>query len=71
MNDRTEFACDFLRVALSLLDDDEALMAAAMISGALDILERRPDPVNYQYKGPGKPLAFARPGGWRHVRSCA
>lgn len=38
----TQDACrarDLLRIALELLEDDEALVAAAMISGAINVLD--------------------------------
>ncbi|WP_159979581.1 MULTISPECIES: hypothetical protein [unclassified Novosphingobium] len=63
-------ARDLLRMSLDLLDDEESLTAVAMISGALDLLERRAEP------------AALRPAmGWQHLaqrlpagggcRSCA
>lgn len=37
-NDATR-ARDLLRIALELLEDDDSLVAAAMISGAINVLE--------------------------------
>lgn len=39
------YARDLLKVALELLDDEESLTAVAMISGAIDMLDRRAIPV--------------------------
>ncbi|WP_148649513.1 hypothetical protein [Novosphingobium barchaimii] len=63
-------ARDLLRMSLNLLDDDESLTAVAMISGALDLLERRAEPaalrpaMAWQHLSQLQPLA----GG---CRSCA
>ncbi|WP_232495834.1 hypothetical protein [Novosphingobium kaempferiae] len=37
-------ARDLLRIALELLEDDESLVAAAMISGAINVLEGNTSP---------------------------
>jgi len=44
-NESSRYARDLLRAAIDLLDDDESLTAVAMISGALDVLDRRAEPV--------------------------
>lgn len=43
-NEASRYARDLLQVALELLDDEESLTAAAMISGAIEMLERRAIP---------------------------
>ncbi len=44
-NESSHYARELLRTAIDLLDDDESLTAVAMISGALDVLDRRAEPV--------------------------
>jgi hypothetical protein len=39
-NETSRYACDLLRAALDLLDDESSLAAMAMISGAINVLER-------------------------------
>ena len=68
--DATRYACDLLRIALDLLDDEESLAAAAMISGAIDVIERKTAPVpirpgmNWVRLGPSR-------GARSECRSCA
>ncbi len=69
-NEASLYARDLLRITLDLLDDDESLTAVAMIAGALDVLERKAEPV-----------AMRTDVSWRHMahhqvqmghsRSCA
>ncbi|WP_404476313.1 hypothetical protein [Novosphingobium sp. BL-52-GroH] len=69
-NEASRYARDLLRIAIDLLDDEESLTAVAMISGAIDVLERRAEPVilgrnvNWQHNA-------HRRGGLSNCRSCA
>ncbi|HUD27952.1 MAG TPA: hypothetical protein VMQ93_03710 [Novosphingobium sp.] len=44
MNDPKLYARDLLRIAVDLLGDEESLAAAAMISGAIEVLDGRAEP---------------------------
>lgn len=63
-------ARDLLRISLNLLDDDESLTAVAMISGALDLLERRAEPAALRPTMAWHHLAKLQPAGG-DCRSCA
>lgn len=63
-------ACDLLRFALDLLQDEDALIASAMIEGALDVLERNARPAEV-IQGNFASLVTLRPNDAHAYRSCA
>lgn len=69
MTEDTSRARDLLRIALELLQDDEALVAAAMISGAISVLDAGAGS-GARSKADFRPLTLPRLA-VRDYRSCA
>lgn len=69
-NESSRCVRDLLRVALDLLDDEESLVAAAMISGAIEVLERRTVTAHLRSVSPIR-LRMATLADGRSSRSCA
>lgn len=68
-NENSKCARDLLQVALELLDDRESLVAAAMISGAIEVLGREPSHLDLHARvTPIRRIHDVRQGSYR---SCA
>lgn len=68
MTEDTCRARDLLRIALELLDEEEALVAAAMISGAINVLDA--SAASLAVSRDFRPLTLPRLA-QRDYRSCA